>query len=53
MNSMKGGKYAMTYEKPEVVVLGSAADVIQSNKPYFGEPLMTDPHSIIDTEVGE
>lgn len=41
----------MTYEKPSVVELGAATSLIQSNKPNFGEPTLSDPRSTDDAEI--
>jgi hypothetical protein len=43
----------MIYEKPEVVVLGSAANTIHSNKPHVSETALNDPAPIGDTELAD
>lgn len=49
--SKKGGRQAMNYGKPEVVVLGPACSAIQSNKPSVGEPTLSDPRTMDDCEA--
>jgi hypothetical protein len=43
----------MTYEQPEIAVLDSAVKAIQSSKPSFGEPTLSDPRTMGDTEVSD
>lgn len=43
----------MFYEKPEAVVLGLAASVIQSNKPHISETSIADPAPPSDAELAD
>jgi hypothetical protein len=52
-NSIEGGSHKMTYETPEVAVLGSAVNAIQSDKKSVGEPTLQDPRTAGDTELAD
>lgn len=43
----------MTYERPEITVLGSAASTIQSSKPIVGEPTLHDPAPQPDSQLAD